>query len=124
MIETLSAARQVVDDQALTRLQLAPEDGVAAGSGRRTLLGAVRGGGQGAKRHAFLGVTVTAYGVEPIYQVSDGTHCGADAAYDIRFAYNKGATVPVHVKAVSHPARQVVVWGADTPGRPHRSGDA
>ena len=52
----VEAPRQIVDDQALTRLQLAPQDRVAQGPVDELLLGSVRGGGQGAKRHAFLGV--------------------------------------------------------------------
>ena len=54
----VEAPRQVVDDQTLTRLQLAPEDRVTQGPVDELLLGSVRGGGQGAKRHAFLGVHV------------------------------------------------------------------
>ena len=51
----VQAPRQVVDDQALTRLQLAPEDGLAQGPVDELLFGSVRGSGQGAKRHAVLG---------------------------------------------------------------------
>ena len=48
-------------------------------------------------------------------QVSDGTIAGLDAAYDIRFAYNKGATVPVPCNGgpIRAAGRRV---GCGTPG--------
>ena len=69
----VQAARQIVDDQALTRLQLAPQDRVAQGPVDELLLGPVWGSGQGAKRHAFLGGNgYRTYGVEPIMRYPTG----------------------------------------------------